>query len=270
VNKNEEICAAWAPEGSDWSQWVKPVLFAFMSGPLAPGAEGTEDVATSFPAATGDTCLVIDLPGVQGAEAGLLLARKGYRPVPLYNGCPQPSLRSDPGASRTAGDETVSNSREPEVRPLIDVAPLVSALYHGAGTLAGCRLPDTAPPVFLLDSRRNGKGFRLEVSSFDNRWVTFASDFPSAQFFKGRGIQNVVIVVEGRKPAIDLSLVLREWAAGGLAIRSQNAGLPWNPVLMRVPGPSRLLSFWLRFTAGLGLKRNSDGSFGGILRGSSG
>src|SRR5213594_2093156 len=78
----------WAPHDSIWSVWANPVLFAAVtSEPAAPEgrAEAQEVPAAWAPAASEHVAIIVDLPGATSAEAGLALARQGYRPVPLYN-----------------------------------------------------------------------------------------------------------------------------------------------------------------------------------------
>jgi hypothetical protein len=63
----------WAPLGSPWSRWAKPVLFAQMT----PDEVGR------------------GLPGAAAVREGVALAAKGYRPVPLFNSCPGPRAAVD-------------------------------------------------------------------------------------------------------------------------------------------------------------------------------
>src|SRR5881394_3940880 len=116
MNK-DEVFSIWAPDGSLWSRWAKPVLFAYLdAGPSqTPVSEATIDVSWS-PAPGGNVALVIDLPGAKGVWYGVALAERGYRPVPLYNAVPLPS-------------------GEPQIDPLtggtvaaVDVLPIITAL----------------------------------------------------------------------------------------------------------------------------------------------
>ena len=65
----------------------------------------------------------------------------------------------------------------PEVVP---VRPLLPLLVGSARVLASAGLVDDAPPAFLLDADRLGEGRPITPGWFDNRWVAFATDFPSA------------------------------------------------------------------------------------------
>ncbi len=128
-----DVFETWAPSGGVWSPWVKPVLFAHM----ADRAEGLEKAKTAevhpepppAPARTlaEGTAIVVDLPGVESIAAGLDLVRLGFRPVPLFNGCPAPTFLG---------------------RPYDEVVPtggLIAALVNGANTLATAPLPPGAP-----------------------------------------------------------------------------------------------------------------------------
>jgi len=66
-------------------------LFAHLDSALAhiPGAEVAGDVSWS-PPPDGNAALVLDMPGSEGVLAGVALASRGYRPVPLYNALPLP------------------------------------------------------------------------------------------------------------------------------------------------------------------------------------
>jgi hypothetical protein len=81
----EEVFSVWAPQGSIWSRWVAPVLFAqtfwdtrIKSEPVTP---------QHFPwlrKRMSDTVLVVNLPGADSVEVGFAVAAVGFRPVPLY------------------------------------------------------------------------------------------------------------------------------------------------------------------------------------------
>jgi hypothetical protein len=267
MNK-EEVYSVWAPDGCEWSRWVKPVLFALLHADQRAEADaGNPEFASSFPPAASDTFLVTDLPGPQGVSLGLRLARRGYRPVPLYNALPQPSLPASPELLQTLFS---GRSLTRQIQPVVDVMPLIYALSWATEELSNLQIPRYAPPVFLLDSRRRGVGHPVRIGMFDNRSVTFPSDFPSAEFLKGRGMRNVVVVQEEEVPEFDLALVLREWETGGLNISYQNAGLKWDPKPLRLPKPSLLRRLWFWLQSRVDLQRNPAGGYGSIKHGSSG
>ena len=134
------VFEAWAPQDAPWSAWVKPVLFAYIN-PESPvwkvELSGIED-DSCISLSTGDTALVLDLPGPMGVGAAVQLIRKGYRPVPLYN-----ALASSTG-TLTAGTSAVC-AVEPIVRALAAVAEDGEAFEA---------LSSEAPPMFLLDAQR--------------------------------------------------------------------------------------------------------------------
>ena len=168
---SSEIFETWAPTGAPWSPWAKPVLFAHITGPAKGSAVAGPDERLELAAAPlPGTAFVVDLPGPESIEAALELARLGFRPVPLFNGCPDPDFLGKPD------DEAVPT------------APLLAALIDGADPLKTAGLPLDAPPAFLLDADRLGTGRRLVPNVFDNRWVVFATDFPSAGLLARRGI----------------------------------------------------------------------------------
>ena len=128
----EEIFNAWAPEGVEWSAWAKPVLFAQWPDTVTPPAttpEWDEPDYLWLPQAAGRTAIVVDLPAVESVRTGISFARRGYRPVPLFNTSHGPS-------------------------PVIEIAPLVLELGRGARLLQTIAMGIGAPPVFLIDSAR--------------------------------------------------------------------------------------------------------------------
>src|SRR6185503_10656841 len=163
----EEIFDIWAPPGARWSPWVKPVLFASMDRP--PGAFSPAPPEWEIdwaPRPEEKVALVIDLRGADSVCAGLTLANRGYRPIPLFNAMPSP------GSFGILGG----------VPALIDVAPISTALWLGAEQLAQLDLLPEAPPAFLLDANRRGEGLLAAPGHFDNRSISFVTDFPSANF----------------------------------------------------------------------------------------
>ena len=265
MNKAEAY-AIWAPEGCEWSRGVKRVLFAYMEGdPPAEIGEENQRSASLFPPATSDTLLVADLPGARGVSLGLRLAQKGYRPIPLYNALPRPELPDSPELLQAIfSAQLIHGTQE-----VVDVKPLIRALRLATDELRKIRIPANAPPVFLLDSRRRGVGQPVRIGTFDNRSVTSANDYPSADYLKGRGVRTVVVVQEWQKPEIDLVLVLREWEAGGLNVAYQSAGLKWDPRPLRLPTPSMLRKLWFWVQSTFALHRNTVGGYGSFKHASS-
>lgn len=233
----------WAPPGSLWSPWAKPVLFAqppveeviASPAPLPPRISSIR-----WPAPGDHLAVVIDLPGVASARLGLVAAGQGYRPVPLFN---------------------TTHGR----RAVIDVLPIAKALLEDAPALAGIRLPDDAPPTFLLDADRLPRR-RGSPGMFDNRWMVFPQDFPSATRLRSAGITGVLVVRErDLTPETDLRAVLRLWRRGGLSLHCVTLATP-NILREPVVRASMTLGLLTAFGAlGFGVRRNSAGGFGCVV-----
>ena len=54
------------------------------------------------------------------------------------------------------------------------------ALRKGAERLAQLELAGDAPPAFFLDANRQGDGRKMMPDEFDDRSISFTTDFPSA------------------------------------------------------------------------------------------
>lgn len=246
----EQVFGVWAPPGIAWSEWVKPVLFAHMRTDLScpQDAHPQPDVSWA-PPADGNSAIVVDLPGAAGVWMGMALAGQGYRPVPLYNAAPGPeqSLSGAPVA-------------------VVEVWPIVAALHAGAAILRELPLAEDAPPVFLLDAeRRSGRGV-IAPGRFDNRSVSFPTDFPSANVLLSRGIIRAVLVQQhGSQPEADLAHTLRRWQDAGIAISLEALEIPGAPRPIVVSRPSMYRWIWHRILTLAGLRRNALGGFGGTL-----
>jgi hypothetical protein len=242
----EETFALWAPPEAVWSRWVKPVLFAHLA---APPAEAPICVSPSIlwpERPEPDTAIVVDLPGPSSVAAGLALAERGYRPVPLFNAVPGP-----PGAS------------------CVDVWPIVAEIVRGSERLASARLSPAAPPAFLLDrSRQLG---RIEGESlFDNRSASFPTDFPSARFLAQAGIRRAVLLQEfATGPQFDLAHTLREWQRGGISLAEASLDVR-TPRPLSVGRPGLIGWVWFRALTLFKLKPNPLGGYGGWVHPSAG
>ncbi|MCI0363881.1 MAG: hypothetical protein L0219_08370, partial [Phycisphaerales bacterium] len=130
--KSEDVYAIWAPAESEWSQWAKPTVFAQLAD--IEVMEGTSDWSSidssAIPNAQVETALIIDLPGAESMRWAMVLAQRGYRPVPLFNACLYP------GIDRS--------------RALLDVAPILDVVMWGTLPLQRMSIPGNAPPAFLL------------------------------------------------------------------------------------------------------------------------
>lgn len=233
---------AWAPADSPWSPWVKPVLFALSDSPEMYNQPSQELEVPELPwrQHVSRDAVVVDLPGRASLCIGVALARAGHRPVPLFNGA-------------TANNEVV---------PTVDLGRSLRRATH---LISSLRFAPDAPPVFMLDSRRNKPDRSPQPRDFDNRWLTFPQDFPSAHLLRGAGVQGAVVVVaDGARLSEDLCHVLRRWEEGGLAIRrlDENAAAP-API--SVPKPSLFRSLLYRTLTLIGFRRNSAGGFGSVI-----
>ncbi|MEY2794984.1 MAG: hypothetical protein RIR10_700 [Planctomycetota bacterium] len=231
----------WAPAASPWSAWAKPALFTYLPEANSAATERVpwSSVGTSagtIPLGSGRHAVVVDLPGVEGIACGLALAERGFRPVPLYN------------LTQGIGKEVVA------------VDPLITALHDGADFLQTLAISDDAPPAFLLDSNRH-VGVAAP-SMFDNRWMVFPQDFPSARALMSAGVERVLVIRREGAPRVDLLSVLRLWKREGLA------SARFDPASGETTDLSIDTSMLAVFSAHLsmifhGLRENAAGGFGG-------
>ena len=274
---SEDAFAIWAPTDGPWSPWVKPLLFAHdptWSGAdpdlievpeptwLDPGraTEGYRELTKKAPEPT--TAIVVDLPGALGVAWGIAFARKGWRPVPLYNAIPGGIAGGVPMVS--ASDQFGAVPVLRDTSACVDVAPILSAMRRATPILSAIPLPAERPPVFLLDAnRRDGLP---SPGRFDNRSISLPTDFPSAVFLRSRRIERVVLVQRlGVDPQEDLAHTLLAWQQGGIAILVKELERDAEPQAIEVRPPSRFRALWHRALATMGLKRAPLGGFGGTI-----
>jgi hypothetical protein len=241
MNDRESLFDLWALDGATWSPWVKPVLFSEMdeSLPLSTAYEERESWDTlGFPSVGSGTALVLELPGKSALRLGVALARRGYRPVPLFNGVPHPDGGFVPSGA---------------------IARLLVSL---AGELAQSGLPLDAPPAFVLDADRMAGGRVPTPGEFDNRWMVFPQDFPSASFLASHGIRRIVVIQRGTWIADDLVEVLAGHAKGGIEVlvAPPDGGPAQQADLSKA---SWFRSMFYRAMVVLRLRRSSAGGFGG-------
>jgi hypothetical protein len=299
-----ELFDIWAPPAAPWSRWAKPVLFAELDAAPGIGVDlGALPAASlSIPQ---PSAIVVDLPSAESVRMGLALARLeslkpqtcgqqikfsagslpsgfkdstergagkesgnragrimklkadfglkraslGYRPVPLFNGArgPRPLLNL--------------------AAAIVDNEPIVAWLTLGAELLVQPGLPDEAPPAFLLDARRKPEALAPAPGRFDNRWIVFPQDFPSANFLRAHGIQQALLLQSEpeRPPQADLAHVLRRWQEAGMSLFVGRPDDPNPPRPLQVARPSRFRWLWYGALAAAGLRRNSAGGFGSIV-----
>lgn len=240
----EEIYAVWAPAGALWSDWVAPALFGQAYYPAVEAALEMDDFSW-FPKTLPErVAVIVDLPGAQSFRLGITLAAlRGFRPVPVINASPCPS----------------DAALQWEVC-VVDTSGLVEAMCAATLTLRTLPLRSDAPPVFLLDDARVHGNRLPEEGMFDNRWMVFPQDFPSAAFLRAHGIEDVLLVQDAvAQPREDLAHVLCRWQEAGLRIYGRDGSL------LRVQRPSQFRALWYRALAMMGLRRNSAGGFGSYI-----
>lgn len=237
--KREEVYEHWVPAKSIWSLWARPVLFAQMPREIPAVAPPSNSLNTSWaPDITQRVAVVIDVSADESVWLALALANRGYRPVPMYNGCTGP-------------------------HEVITQGPILDAL-GSAATVLPREIPVDAPPAFMLDSRRHG--LAGAPGAFDNRWQIFPQDFPSAKFLLGKGIQSALLIQHGRiTPATDLAHVLRRWQESGISILAKDLADAAPSAAITVQEPEQYRSIWQRLSAMLGLRRAPLGGFGGVV-----
>jgi len=267
-----EIYECWAPANLPWSKWVKPILFASIDPPKAFPPGDRQVVNLEWVKQIADkTAIVIDIPGAAGVELGLSLAENGYQPVPLYNSArgPTGTFTLEP-ADPTGPLESQVPAQAgpfPQIQIcLLDMEPILQALREGAPRLQRRSLSPDCAPAFLLDSkRRTGEGALME-GRFDNRSVSFPTDFPSANFLLADGIKSAILVqIDGKLPQPDLAHTLLRWQEAGIAILSKDLINERAPEAIDVPRPTYFRWLWHRMLALVGLRRNSLGGFGGMI-----
>lgn len=241
-----QIFDAWIPQESAWSPWAKPVVFATMDLPseeeIARHRLGSIPPWLWLPQRLEPAAWVLDVPGTMSVVGAAVMATRGYRPVPLFNGSPQPA----------------------HMRAAVDVRQAAMQLALLSGVVGGSPIAPNAPPVFMLDSDRL-PARSPSPGMFDNRWMTFAQDFPSAGVLKRYAIGGVVVVMGDEElVSEDLQHVLRRWQEGGLPIRRVRVNES-SPSDYEVVPPRRFRSIFYRAMAKADLRPNAAGGFGALV-----
>jgi hypothetical protein len=256
----KELFETWAPRNSTWSQWVSPALFAQIEC-ADVGAEAGVDARAPIwheHKARPHRAVVIDLPGADSIRLALVLAERGYRPVPVINASPGPmglQLNFLPPANV---------SHQPIV--VLDMSSLVREICIGTAFLQKLTFAPDAPPVFVLDALRLRGTNPIRDDVFDNRWMVFPQDFPSARFLADKKIQRLTLVqTEKAHPLEDLSHVLLRRQEAGIEIFARASGDTGAPSRITVSKPSRFRNSWYRALATVGLRRSSVGGFGSFI-----
>jgi hypothetical protein len=235
---SEDAFEIWAPDRVLWSEWAKPIAFV-QRGDSRTAYQISNDSLPRLPLGLDSrAAVIVNLPGAEAVRAGLSLAERGFRPVPLFNGTTGPSA-------------------------LIDVEPIVEALHAGAERLRLRPIPPDAAPAFLLDSRRRTGTAR--PGAYDNRWVVLPQDFPSATLLRSKGIQHATLIQQDRLDVPeDLAHVLRRWQEQGIQLQAI-ALSTGSRADVTVPRPSWFRFAWYAAITVLGLRRSNVGGFGGRI-----
>lgn len=185
---NKECYQIWAPSGKKWTEWVRPVPFITAQANVKGYHIGKLSIPTvdSIDARFENAAIIVDLPGDEGVELGLALAKKGYRPVPIYNG----------------------TIEQENARATVDNQTVGAALLCGAEILKEIEIKDDALPVFLTDKNRLNR-FKIDASIYDNSWDVYPQDLPSADYFLNNGIQKIVVISDSLSK--DLKAVFRKY-----------------------------------------------------------
>lgn len=254
-----ELFEIWAPSSSIWSQWVSPALFAqIQCSEKSQEADTSEpDFAWHESVASPDSAVIVDLPSADAIRLAFVLAGRGYRAVPIINASPGPL----PPYSGLFPQSVVA----------LDMSSLIKEVCNGTQHMQKLALPTHAPPAFILDALRLKGTKPLSDDMFDNRWMVFPQDFPSAKFLTEQGIRRVTLVQpQIASPSEDLSHVLLRWQEAGIEILAKAINDPSPPSTITVAMPSRFRALWYRALAIIGLRRNSVGGFGSFIPTSSG
>jgi hypothetical protein len=210
----KNIYKLWAPKNAKWVDWVRPVPFiGIIQVKQFSTQHNFEIVNISYiDKSIRDTAYIVDLPDYESIVEGIGFAKKGFRPIPLYNGTtPQPNAMS-----------------------LVDNNAIQEALVWGASQLKRIAIDDGALPVFLLDSNRLLR-FKMNASIFDNSWDLYEQDIPSCEYFLKNGITKIVVRAE--KVQRDLARILYKFQKKGILILLTNGYE--KPRVIRIKKPPR-------------------------------
>lgn len=218
---DKEIYKIWAPAGKKWVDWVRPVAFVEMehfdkgygSFEVADnGGHGAEYIDDAWK----DAAIIVDLPGRESVREGIALAKKGYRPIPIFNGTVEQK-----DARATTDNESAS-----------------LALMQYAGELTKIELSEDARPAFLTDRNRLQR-YRMDLGIFDNSWDVYHQDLPTAEYFLANDIHKIVIV--GQTVARDLAKILYPFQKKGIEIfRTNGYEAPKKVVLHKPLFPEKI------------------------------
>jgi hypothetical protein len=208
---NKEIYKVWAPEGAEWTEWVRPVPFVFMNN------YNDKDEIHDFKVENiycsiedmNNAAIIIDMPEYESIEVGISLIKYGYRPIPVFNGV----IEQD-------NSITTTNNHA-----------FVSALTWGALELQRNNIKNDALPAFLLDRNRKMR-YKMNPSVFDNSWDIYGQDLPSADYLKNHNIKNILII--GDFIQVDLKRILCKYQKEGLHIYYTDGYSDVKPIRLKM------------------------------------
>jgi hypothetical protein len=237
----EEAFAIWAPDGALWSEWAKPMAFV-QAGDMMAADPVPDSALPGWPGPDErGSIVIVNLPGAAAVYAGLSLAERGFRPVPLFNGTDGPAA-------------------------VVDVSVIARVLAGGAARLKRTVIAANAPPAFLIDSRRGGTADAVRPGAYDNRWVVLPQDFPSGALVASRGFTTAALIQDGTLAIPeDLAHVLRRWQESGIRIRAIDVASGQTAESLTVPKPPRFRLAWYAALTLLGLRRSNVGGFGSTI-----
>lgn len=232
MEKHLELYKKWAPDTAMWTQWAKPVVFMNMGTTRVYQKKNSEQTASRWIDYRKKCMVIVDLAEGEGIREGLFLAKRGFRPVPLYNGVPG-------GANA-----------------VVPMAGIVDGLWQGGAVLEKILLSDKANPAFLLDSNRC-KGAKKKPGTFDNRWCVVPQDLPSASYLMKHGIEEVVVRTEALES--DLKPILYKYQKQGMRVSTCDLK---NGIRLKTIAKPKNVGLFYRFILLLGLARSASGGFG--------
>ena len=208
----KEIFKIWAPTKAKWTDWVRPVPFIGVNDSISTFGTVNFTIPTInyIKKNPENTAIFLDIPGYESIKEGIALAKRGFRPIPLYNG---------------------TNEQQWSMA-LVDNHSIETALMWGSFELKKIELSKNAPPVFLLDANRTHR-FKMHVSVFDNSWDIYDQDIPSAQYFLTNDINKIIIRSEIIQK--DLARIFYKFQNNGITILFTNGYEEPKEVIIKKP-----------------------------------
>lgn len=199
VKLSWDVYKAFVPTVNKWSNWVRPVPFinigmgkrdySYNFKEQHVFCSNDEDVKLFLK----DTAVVVDMPGTGSINAGICLAKEGFRPIPIYNGVIE----------------------EENSKSVVDNQSVSAGLLWMAKELLNIEISDDAMPAFLLDSNRLIQ-YKSKISVYDNSWDVYRQDMPSADYLKSNSVKKILLISE--RISGDLRKILLAYSKAGIEI----------------------------------------------------